>query len=110
MTVKLRSCSKCGGDLFLGWDLDGRYYECLQCGYVPSLLVQTLMKRRLSEEQKKPPFVALIKGDDDNMTLSRMYANSSISHRGKQEPMIIGGARDKPPGSVIRFKSIQRGG
>jgi ribosomal protein S27AE len=110
MTVKLRGCSKCGGDLFLGSDLDGRYFECLQCGYAPSLRVQPIRERQFSGEHKEPPFAALIKGGDENITLSGMYGNSGIPDRGKEQPVIIGSARDKLPGSAIIFESIQRGG
>jgi hypothetical protein len=32
---KLKSCPRCGGDLFIEKDLDSNWYEqCLQCGYL----------------------------------------------------------------------------
>ena len=34
MMWKFKSCPKCGGDLFIDWDLDGWYVQCLQCGYI----------------------------------------------------------------------------
>ena len=29
---KLRGCQKCHGDLFLGEDIYGAYFSCVQCG------------------------------------------------------------------------------
>ena len=32
---ELKSCPRCGGDLFIEKDLDSNWYEqCLQCGYL----------------------------------------------------------------------------
>jgi hypothetical protein len=33
MRWKLRSCPRCGGDVFIDRDLYGWYEKCLQCGY-----------------------------------------------------------------------------
>jgi hypothetical protein len=34
MKWRLRSCPRCGGDIFVEKDLSGWWYEtCLQCGY-----------------------------------------------------------------------------
>lgn len=30
---KLKSCPRCGGDLFIDKDADGWYEQCLQCAY-----------------------------------------------------------------------------
>ena len=30
---RLKSCPRCGGDLFIERDLDGWYEQCLQCSY-----------------------------------------------------------------------------
>ena len=30
---KLKSCSRCGGDLFIDRDMDGWFEQCLQCSY-----------------------------------------------------------------------------
>ena len=31
--MQLKGCPRCGGDLYLGWDLAvGRFVACLQCG------------------------------------------------------------------------------
>jgi hypothetical protein len=33
MTIwKFKSCSRCGGDIFIDRDVDGWYEQCLQCG------------------------------------------------------------------------------
>ncbi|MFC1945754.1 hypothetical protein ACFLW1_00985 [Chloroflexota bacterium] len=32
--VKTKSCRRCGGDMSLEADHDGRYLECIQCGNV----------------------------------------------------------------------------
>jgi DNA-directed RNA polymerase subunit M/transcription elongation factor TFIIS len=33
MMWRFKSCPKCSGDLFIDWDMDGWYVQCLQCGY-----------------------------------------------------------------------------
>ena len=30
---KLKSCTRCGGDLFIDKDIDGWFEQCLQCSY-----------------------------------------------------------------------------
>ncbi len=30
---KLKSCTRCGGDLFIDRDMDGWFEQCLQCSY-----------------------------------------------------------------------------
>ncbi|MDD5038890.1 MAG: hypothetical protein PHN78_06195 [Dehalococcoidales bacterium] len=42
MRWRLRSCPRCGGDIFIDKDLFGGYEKCLQCGYCTEL-------RRLDE-------------------------------------------------------------
>ena len=34
---RLRSCPKCGGDIFVDQDMNGWYEQCLQCGYLHDL-------------------------------------------------------------------------
>ncbi len=34
---RLRSCPKCGGDVFVDHDTTGWYEQCLQCGYLHDL-------------------------------------------------------------------------
>ncbi len=37
MTIKLKGCPKCKGDLYLVSDIYGRYVDCLQCGFSKDL-------------------------------------------------------------------------
>jgi DNA-directed RNA polymerase subunit RPC12/RpoP len=30
---ELKSCARCGGDLFIDRDIDGWFVQCLQCSY-----------------------------------------------------------------------------
>jgi DNA-directed RNA polymerase subunit RPC12/RpoP len=30
---RLKSCARCGGDLFIDKDMDGWFEQCLQCSY-----------------------------------------------------------------------------
>jgi ssDNA-binding Zn-finger/Zn-ribbon topoisomerase 1 len=32
--IKFKACPKCHGDLHLGEDMFGKYFNCLQCGYL----------------------------------------------------------------------------
>lgn len=32
--IKFKLCPRCRGDLYLGEDIFGIYYSCLQCGYL----------------------------------------------------------------------------
>ena len=32
--IKFKLCPRCHGDLYLGEDIFGMYYSCLQCGYL----------------------------------------------------------------------------
>ena len=41
---KLKSCSRCGGDLFIDRDMDGWFEQCLQCSY----------RKELRELKKQP--------------------------------------------------------
>ena len=34
----MRSCPRCGGDLFTDRDVYGEYLQCLQCGYLRDLI------------------------------------------------------------------------
>lgn len=34
---KFKSCPKCEGDLYIDWDMDGTFVQCLQCGYLADL-------------------------------------------------------------------------
>ena len=41
---KLKSCPRCGGDVFIARDLDGWYEQCLQCSYRADLRALTRSK------------------------------------------------------------------
>lgn len=41
---KLKSCTRCGGDLYIDRDMDGWFEQCLQCSY----------RRELRELKKQP--------------------------------------------------------
>ena len=34
--VWLKTCPRCGGDLYRGVDVDGVFLACLQCGHYPA--------------------------------------------------------------------------
>ena len=35
--IKFKGCPKCKGDLYLNKDMYGKYFNCLQCGYMKDL-------------------------------------------------------------------------
>ncbi len=47
---KLKSCPRCGGDIFIGTDSDGWYEQCLQCSYKRDL-------KKLAEPKEHPVLV-----------------------------------------------------
>ena len=52
---KLKSCPKCKGDLFIDWDIDGWYEECLQCSYLRYVKTRTRVERqRYSDIYRNP--------------------------------------------------------
>ena len=40
LTIRLKGCPRCGGDLFPEYDLAGTDLVCLQCGYFQSVVVR----------------------------------------------------------------------
>ena len=32
--IKFKNCPRCRGDLYLSQDIHGKFYSCLQCGYL----------------------------------------------------------------------------
>ena len=51
---KLKSCPRCGGDMFIAEDLDGRWYEkCLQCSFQHGLGDLTRFKKQPAREEKE---------------------------------------------------------
>ncbi len=35
--IKFKVCPKCHGDLYLREDIFGKYFSCMQCGYLKDL-------------------------------------------------------------------------
>jgi hypothetical protein len=56
-TWKIKSCPRCGGDLFVYSDLEGWYEECLQCAYERELK-STAPVRGMAAWKAKEPAVA----------------------------------------------------
>ena len=51
---KLKSCPRCGGDLFLDRD-EGKWYEqCLQCSYLRELKDAAEFRTQSVEREKEP--------------------------------------------------------
>jgi hypothetical protein len=49
--MKLKGCPRCGGDLFIDENRDGRSEQCLQCGFEKEMkpVFQSAQKSRLTE-------------------------------------------------------------
>jgi hypothetical protein len=54
MTVCLKTCKRCGGDMSYERDIYGRFLQCLQCSYL-----EDLPSERLVEAGKKSVEVPL---------------------------------------------------
>ena len=50
---KLKSCPRCGGDLYIDRDYNGWYQMCLQCGYMGELKEIAEFNKRLAEKEKQ---------------------------------------------------------
>ncbi len=50
---KFKSCPKCEGDLFVDWDMNGWYVQCLQCGYLSDLKSMFKVKKELAKKEGK---------------------------------------------------------
>ena len=56
--IKFKGCPKCKGDLYLNKDMYGKYFNCLQCGYMKDLAKETEIEVRepvaagVAEERK----------------------------------------------------------
>jgi len=53
MMWRLKSCPKCQGDLFIDWDANGWYAQCLQCGYLSDLDSMLKAKREAIQKEEK---------------------------------------------------------
>lgn len=51
---KFRACPKCGGDLFVDYDVNGWYEQCLQCGYMHDLKSVLEIKKQPGEGKEDP--------------------------------------------------------
>jgi len=51
---KLKSCPKCGGDLYIDSDYHGWYEQCLQCGYMAELKEIAEFQKQRAVKEKEP--------------------------------------------------------
>jgi hypothetical protein len=56
---RFKGCPKCGGDLFVDYDLNGWYEECLQCGYLHDLNTILEVREEKPATAVKKPELAL---------------------------------------------------
>ena len=56
---RFKGCPKCGGDLFVDYDMVGWYEECLQCGYLHDLRTILEVKEDKPEKDEKSPALVL---------------------------------------------------
>jgi len=53
LSIRLKGCPRCHGDLFPEYDLTGSDLVCLQCGYVQTVTV-------IEPEEERPAPVAVV--------------------------------------------------
>jgi hypothetical protein len=51
---KLKSCPRCGGDMFINSDLYGWYEKCLQCSYQHDLKDLVEFKKQAARGEMEP--------------------------------------------------------
>jgi ribosomal protein S27AE len=56
---RFKGCPKCGGDVFIDYDLNGWYEECLQCGYLRDLKTVLQVREEKPAKAEKKPELAL---------------------------------------------------
>lgn len=56
---RFKGCPKCGGDLFVDYDLNGWYEECLQCGYLHDLKTILEVREQKAEKSEQKRELAL---------------------------------------------------
>ena len=49
--LRLKSCPRCKGDIWLDWDHYGWYEQCLQCGYMHDLVSAGEVEQKLTSEE-----------------------------------------------------------
>ena len=66
---KLKSCPRCGGDLFIGRDLDNNWYEqCLQCSCQHDMENIARFSEHQSVKRKKPTLAGSSRGKRQKMS------------------------------------------
>lgn len=56
---RFKGCPKCGGDLFVDYDINGWYEECLQCGYLHDLRTVLEVGGPKAEKLERKPELVL---------------------------------------------------
>ena len=48
--IKFRDCPRCKGDLYLSQDVYGKFYSCMQCGYLRDVIEVNEPRNRSGKE------------------------------------------------------------
>lgn len=56
--IKFKVCPRCQGDLYLSEDIFGKYFSCMQCGYL-----KDIDKPRQDKDIDKPRLDSRAEGD-----------------------------------------------
>ena len=51
--IKFKVCPRCRGDLYLSEDIFGKYFSCLQCGYLRDVENSRLRSKREADSRVK---------------------------------------------------------
>ena len=51
--IKFKVCPRCRGDLYLSEDIFGKYFSCLQCGYLRDVENPRLRSMREADSRVK---------------------------------------------------------
>jgi len=63
MTVCLKACERCGGDMSYERDIYGRFRQCLQCSYLEDLPSETAAEATKEGEQAPESVAEAVKED-----------------------------------------------
>jgi len=63
MTVDLKACERCGGDMSYESDIYGRFRECLQCSYLEDLPPEGAAEATKKREQAVELVAVAVKKD-----------------------------------------------
>lgn len=85
---KIKSCPRCGGDMFLDIDIDACFDHCLQCGY--------LLEKLAPERQEHPNDADLVTSSGDMASDLVRYAVGEVK-------------RGRPKGSKDKKKRRRKG-